>query len=198
MTAQELLGTLQDRGIRLWRQGSRLRYNAPKGALSDDLRGEIATRRAEILDLLSDCPAGETTALSFAQTRLWFHEQVLSGASAYNIGGAVRIEGDINDKALSDSLALVIKRHAILRTSFCSNNGEPRASVADSAIAELKVLDLRSLPESHRQTRAKRLVEDSVDKPFDLAAPPLMRSMLIRIGERESILCITSSQMDGH
>jgi amino acid adenylation domain-containing protein len=191
MTAQELLGTLQDRGIRLWRQGSRLRYNAPKGALSDHLRGEIATRRAEILDLLSDSPAGEATALSFAQTHFWFHEQAISRAPAYNIGGAVQIEGHIQDKALRDSFAVVIKRHAILRTSFYSDNGEPRARIADSAIAELEVLDLRSLPENHRQTQAKRLVQDSIDKPFDLAAPPLMRSMLIRVGERESILSVT-------
>ena len=191
MTAQELLGRLQDRGIRLWRQGSRLRYNAPKGALSDDLRGEMVTRRTEILDLLSDSSSGETTAPSFAQARLWFHERVLSGVPAYNIAGAVRIEGDIDDKALRDSIALIIKRHAILRTAFCSTNGELRASVADATVAELKVSDLRSIPQSQREAQAKRLVQDSINKPFDLASPPLMRSMLIRVGERGSILSVT-------
>lgn len=40
-------------GVRLWREGARIRYRAPVGALTPDLRARIATHRAEILELLT-------------------------------------------------------------------------------------------------------------------------------------------------
>jgi hypothetical protein len=38
MTAGELLAYLRKRGVELWADGDRLRYNAPKGVLTPFLR----------------------------------------------------------------------------------------------------------------------------------------------------------------
>jgi pyochelin synthetase len=38
MTAGELLANLRKRGVELWADGDRLRYNAPKGVLTPFLR----------------------------------------------------------------------------------------------------------------------------------------------------------------
>ena len=52
MTAFELLSNLSSKDIEIWADGDRLRYNAPKGALTPDLRKELAAHKSEILALL--------------------------------------------------------------------------------------------------------------------------------------------------
>src|SRR5919197_4011240 len=52
VTAAELLAELQGRGVRLEAIGGRLRYDAPKGALTPELRRAMAAHKAEILGLV--------------------------------------------------------------------------------------------------------------------------------------------------
>ena len=56
MTAAELLANLRGRGIRLEAVDGRLRYAAPNGALTADLRAAVADARDELLRLLTPPP----------------------------------------------------------------------------------------------------------------------------------------------
>jgi tubulysin polyketide synthase-like protein len=47
-----LVGALRDRGVRLWADGDRVRFDAPAHALGDQDRAAIAERKAEVLVLL--------------------------------------------------------------------------------------------------------------------------------------------------
>ena len=52
MTVEELTATLSSRGITLFLDGDALRFRAPKGALTEDLKQRIAEQRAEIVGRL--------------------------------------------------------------------------------------------------------------------------------------------------
>ena len=52
MTSKELLAELQNRGVALEAVGGRLRYDAPKGALTPALRRAMAAHKAELLGLV--------------------------------------------------------------------------------------------------------------------------------------------------
>lgn len=52
MTLDELIRTLADRDVELYLVGDRLRYRAPEGALTLELRSEIGTQRATIIEHL--------------------------------------------------------------------------------------------------------------------------------------------------
>jgi hypothetical protein len=54
MTAAELLAELNRRGISLRVQGDRLELDAPRGALTPELRRALADHKAELLRLLAD------------------------------------------------------------------------------------------------------------------------------------------------
>ncbi len=58
MTARDCIERLTAKRVRLWLDGDRLRYNAPRDALTRDLRAAIAANRAEIIHLLRDEPPG--------------------------------------------------------------------------------------------------------------------------------------------
>jgi hypothetical protein len=59
MRATLLLQALQQRGIELHPEGDTLRYRAPVGALTDELRAQIQAHKAELLGLLAGTPANE-------------------------------------------------------------------------------------------------------------------------------------------
>jgi acetylornithine/succinyldiaminopimelate/putrescine aminotransferase/predicted amino acid dehydrogenase len=68
MTILQLLQTLEARGVRLWLDHAELRYDAPKGAMSPDLLGELRVRKREIVAWLT-AAAGAITASPQAQPR---------------------------------------------------------------------------------------------------------------------------------
>ena len=54
MIARELLATLADHRVALFLEGGNLRYRAPAGALTRDLRNAIAANRAAIIEHVRD------------------------------------------------------------------------------------------------------------------------------------------------
>ena len=52
MTAETLLATLRDRGVEFTADGGSLRYRAPKGVLTPELRDALTRHKGEILTLL--------------------------------------------------------------------------------------------------------------------------------------------------
>jgi len=52
MTAAAFLTDLKKRGVEVWADGDRLRYNAPKGVVNDALRDELRRRKDHLLELL--------------------------------------------------------------------------------------------------------------------------------------------------
>lgn len=51
--------SLLQQGIEVWAEGEHLRYRAPRGVLTPDLRAELAKRKTEILDLLRQRGLGQ-------------------------------------------------------------------------------------------------------------------------------------------
>ena len=75
MTMMELLSRIRSLGISLWVDGDGLHYSAPKGALTQALRDEIAKCRAEIVAFLCEV---DTVAASS-----WSDESELDPVQAY-------------------------------------------------------------------------------------------------------------------
>src|SRR5215207_4456850 len=63
--------------------------------------------------------------LAFAQERLWFLEQLHPGLAAYHLSVAISLEGRLDPAALQAALDGLVKRHAVLRTCFALDAGQP-------------------------------------------------------------------------
>lgn len=128
--------------------------------------------------------------LSFAQQRLWFLDQLQPGLGVYNIPAAVRLTGTLNPDALERSLNAIIDRHEALRTTFASTMGRPEQVIASSLDIKLALTDLEALPEDEQASEIERLTLLEGQRPFDLAQGPLLRAMLLRLGEDEHVLVL--------
>ncbi|HEX7239391.1 MAG TPA: non-ribosomal peptide synthase/polyketide synthase, partial [Longimicrobiaceae bacterium] len=134
---------------------------------------------------------GRPPPLSFAQRRLWVVDRLEPGSAAYNMPYALRLRGALDPAVLRRSLDALVRRHEALRTVFAEEDGVPVQVVRDAAPVGVGTVDLRRLPAEAREGAARRLAGEEALRPFDLARGPLLRSTLLRLGEREHLLCFT-------
>jgi hypothetical protein len=62
MTPRELLVQLREKGVEIKSNGDRLVIDAPKGAITPDLRDALAANKAELLKILNTPAPGEKSA----------------------------------------------------------------------------------------------------------------------------------------
>jgi amino acid adenylation domain-containing protein len=132
-----------------------------------------------------------TTPLSFAQERLWFLDRLEPGSAVYHIPAAVRLEGPLDPSRLAAALGGVVARHEALRTRFAEVDGRPVQIVEPAQPVPLPVIDLSGLPPAAREPEAERWISEEVRRPFDLGAGPLLRALLLRLGENDQAAVLT-------
>jgi amino acid adenylation domain-containing protein/non-ribosomal peptide synthase protein (TIGR01720 family) len=131
-------------------------------------------------------PAQADYPLSSSQQRLWLLSQFGDANAAYNVPAAYFIEGSLNRSALQHAFAALIQRHESLRTVFRENDkGDTRQVVLPSDVVNF------SLPETDLRgmgADVSRLLQQDSREQFDLAAGPLLRVRLYRIGDDLRVL----------
>lgn len=128
--------------------------------------------------------------LSFAQERLWFLSQFSGGNLAYHRVCAIRVKGKLNVTALEHSLNEIIRRHEILRTNFCVEDGQPFQVITPFQKIPIKQIELRGIPDSERELEAQRVILDEARVEFDLAKDSLVRFVCLQVNEQDQILLL--------
>ena len=136
-------------------------------------------------------PPREEYPLSSAQARLWFLEQLHPGLPAYRTITGVHFRGALGVPELQAALSMVVARHGSLRASFRVRDSVPVQVTLPPRPVPLPVEDLRGIPPSARMAEVQRIARDDVRTPLDLAADPMLRGRLLRLGEDEHVLLLT-------
>jgi amino acid adenylation domain-containing protein len=127
---------------------------------------------------------------SFAQQRLWLLDQLQPGDHTYTISAAVRLRGALDTAALAESLNGVVARHEALRTIFAVVEGQPVQVVLQSLNLNVPVVKLQAMPEAEREAEFQVVAAMEAQRSFDLATGPLLRAMLVQLGEQEHVLLL--------
>jgi surfactin family lipopeptide synthetase A len=142
----------------------------------------------------------ETPArLSLAQEQVWRLDQTAGKlAPLHNESITIHRRGPCDPAIIERSLAEIIRRHEIWRTTFETTSADPEGRpvqiVHPPAPFPLLVSDLRALPQSERETQALALANDDARKPFDLQTGPLLRARLVTLHDAEHRLYLTAHQ----
>lgn len=202
LSTVEFLASLRAQNVALSADGDRLRLNAPAGAITPDLRNEIASRKAEILKLLQTgsvdtlpqtqtiprVPRDKQLPLSFAQQRLWFLTQMEGVSEAYHIPRGVRLKGNLDRGALRRALNCILARHEALRTTFTEIDGEPRQRIRPVEDSSFLLVEHDLRLQENAKGELDRLIQLEVCSSFDLGAGPLIRGRLIQLSDDEHVL----------
>jgi len=128
--------------------------------------------------------------LSFTQQTLWFIQQLDPSNATYNMPGAIRFNGPLDERALSESISEVVSRHESLRTKFVVTDGSPMQMVSPPQPFAVEVVDLTNFQEGEREAEIQRLIRREARKPFDLTQGPLLRVTLMRLDPQEHVLSL--------
>lgn len=128
--------------------------------------------------------------LSFAQSRLWFLEQLEPDSPVYYIRKAIRLSGTLNLEALQKALDAIVERHEVLRTNFITELGNPVQVIASSRPVELGVIDLSALASNEQAEQVKVRLAQEMQRPFNLSADLMLRASLLQLNSEEHILLL--------
>ena len=126
-------------------------------------------------------------ALSFAQRRLWFLDQLEGpdGGPTYHISLALRLSGRLDEPALKAAVADVVGRHESLRTVFPQTDGQPRQQVLEPDASSLwdEVVDVD-------EAGLAPALAAIAGRAFDLSGEAPLRTQLLALGPDEHVLVL--------
>ncbi|OHR77960.1 protein PvdI(3), partial [Pseudomonas sp. HMSC75E02] len=140
-------------------------------------------------------PAGvesvERKRPSYAQQRMWLLWQLDPHSGAYNLPGAVRLQGALDRQALERAFASLLERHETLRSVFVPDaDGTPLLAPMPGEL-QVAYEDFSALAADEREARVREEAQRESLQSFDLGRGPLLRVRLIRLGEQEHVLLLT-------
>lgn len=140
--------------------------------------GEI--RAAGFAFSLDVYPNPQFGAPSSAQRRLYALSQRPGGQLPYHLPQTFWIDGPLDIDRLEDNFRTIIARHESLRTGF---------SIIDGELAASRLAEPRFSVERHTADAegAEAIARDFL-RPFDLAAPPLLRVAVVSVGDSRHLL----------
>jgi hypothetical protein len=118
-------------------------------------------------------------------------DQLEPGNPRYNLTHAFRPRGPLDVAALERSVEEIVRRHEILRTTFAVVGRTPAQVIHPDATVKPDFVDLSHLPEAEREAEARRIADAQALHRFDLAAGPLLRVRLLRLGVEEHVVVLT-------
>ena len=199
------LNQLRSKGVKLWMDGGRVRYVAPKGALRPEDLSAIRGLGNDIGDFLESaevaqisCPT--TAPLAYSQLAHWNLYRLADRPSFCQILSLTRLQGPLAIDLLQKSLSEVVRRHETLRTRVVLKDGIPFQDICDACDCSITLTDLN--PDSQRlsETEASALVEQIAIEPINVISGPLFRVRLLKLHEQDHILFVAIEHLiaDGY
>jgi natural product biosynthesis luciferase-like monooxygenase protein len=168
------------------------------GGLAESIK--MAMSRGEEFKRQSLRPVSREQALpvSFNQERRLLRDRMLPFAPA-PANESFRLRGPLDVAALERGLREMWRRHEALRLYFGEVDGQPVLKLMAREPFSLPVMDLRALAPERREAEVASRINAEIRRPFKLDEGPLMRVMLLRVGEEEHVLnlCLDHIIFDG-
>ncbi|AZL73558.1 non-ribosomal peptide synthetase [Pseudomonas oryziphila] len=135
--------------------------------------------------------AAERGMPSYAQQRMWFLWQLDPQGAAYNLPGAVGLDGPLDRDALAQALEALAERHETLRSALRQEGEHGLRQVAAAQAVTVDFEDLSALDAAAREQAVQERAQAQAQCPFDLEQGPLWRVRLLKLGAERHVLLLT-------
>ncbi|WP_062435449.1 non-ribosomal peptide synthetase [Herbidospora daliensis] len=124
--------------------------------------------------------------LSVPQSGIWFNERLGGAGAVHHMPFAIRFSGDLDVDALRHACAGVVTLHPALRAAVREEGGAPYQVEGPPVPFEVVETDPDRLAGAEKE---------AILRPFDLAAGPLTRITLFRLGPAEHELLVVAHHL---
>lgn len=203
----DFLDSLDQRGVKIWSDNGRIRYQAPKGTLGLQDLNKLGDWKVEIIEFLEHAPldldapirprkAGCRVPLTARQRALWKAAHVNGSRwSRRMLGHTVRISGPLNISLLRQSIEAVLCRHELLRSRFVEIDGVPAHHIDAACACPLNVVDLSGPSHLNAEEEVRGICADFFQEKIDLSIGPLFAVKLFKLPKHEHVLVISFDHM---
>jgi amino acid adenylation domain-containing protein/non-ribosomal peptide synthase protein (TIGR01720 family) len=205
--AIEILYFAKQNDVEITLDGDQLRLKTPKGkAIDKDLLQKLGANKQLIIEFLKndswkstivddnykissfDRNAVKQIPLSFSQERLWFVDR-LEGSIQYHIPAVIKLKGEVNLTALENTLRTIVSRHEVLRSVILEDaDGKGYQQIGPGSNWKLIIEDRTKEDKNSLENHIKQLVT----APFDLSKDYMLRANLLKTGNEEHVLLVTT------
>jgi amino acid adenylation domain-containing protein len=161
---------------------------ALSGLLSDASRGDVEP----LLPPVKVAREKSNAPLSSSQRQIWWLQKIDPGSSCYNTPCVLQLNGTRIDIAkLERAFVSVIRRHSALRTAIIEEDNQVKQSVfpADTVNFKMQISDAEAM--QYKSDVFQYQLQEEINRPFNLAQPPLIRARLFTLASDESLLVMT-------
>ncbi|MEV7961676.1 non-ribosomal peptide synthetase [Oerskovia paurometabola] len=136
----------------------------------------------------------EVLPLAPLQEGLLFHAvSEDTGLDVYTMQSTYRFPGGVDEHAMRRACESLLWRHAVLRAGFAHERfARPVQFVPTAVTVPWRVQDLSDLGVAARADALDRLQYDERQRRFTMDRPPLVRFVLVRLGEQGAALVVTN------
>ncbi|WP_066949699.1 non-ribosomal peptide synthetase [Microtetraspora fusca] len=126
---------------------------------------------------------------AFGQERIWLADQMDPGSPVFNLPCPFEITYVIEADAIEAALAALAERHEALRTSLRVVDGALRQVVHAEITPDIRVHDLRGLPEEERRARTLDHILSANSEPIPTDRAPMWRVVAVRTDDARWVVC---------
>ncbi|MGK0187418.1 MAG: amino acid adenylation domain-containing protein [Verrucomicrobiales bacterium] len=168
----------------------RLVFEAPT---PNQLAAAIASE-CQALDTTADSnetAASDISQLTPSQRRMWFLHVADPKGSAYNVGGALGVEGEFDATIAVAAFRKCLEAHPILRATYQTDNGLPLQRISPPEESDLGgiIRDYRGLDDA--KSRVSEEITNLTQLPFDLVNGPLYRFRVYQLAPKSHVLAVS-------
>ena len=174
--------------------------------MKSNLTGSLPAKARQLNTLsFMEAEAAESTAVSdsgpqvrpcsASQKRLWLLDRLQPGNPALNMAVRWRLQGGISSAHVDQAFAVLLRRHAVLRTFIAESDGEPLQVIEPSLAFSIPQVDLRGMTEHEALAESEQIALLEARTSFDLSVAPLIRVTHLRIRDDVSIILVTAHQI---
>jgi amino acid adenylation domain-containing protein/non-ribosomal peptide synthase protein (TIGR01720 family) len=193
LSLQGLMQKLGDNRVEVWLEDGKLRYRAPKQAMTEALMAELKANKQALIDYLQ-AQQQQPFALTYGQRALWFLHQTARNSAAYNVAFSARILSSVDTDKMNLALLYLAGRHPALKLRFKEQDGEPKQFISPEAAVDFQLIDGTAWDEDTLQQQ----VNQSYEIPFNLNnQQPLFRVRLFKRSPQQTVLLLVFHHIIG-
>ncbi|NUS93557.1 MAG: amino acid adenylation domain-containing protein [Nocardia sp.] len=141
-------------------------------------------------------PIADVLPLSPLQEGLLFHALRDGAADVYTLTARFELSGPVDPDRLGAAFATVLRRHPNLGAAFRYEQfDQPVQVIPREPRVAWRVEDLRDRPAAAAEEAALELEARAGAETFDIAEPPLLRALLIRVSDTAHRLVLTAHHL---
>ena len=137
---------------------------------------------------LERVPRPASIPLAPNQHRMWLLNRFDPSSGAYNIAGALSLNGELDAEALVAAVHDVLDRHEALRTVYPDSPDGPRQVIIDSSCSTSDPLDVRI--SDTREAALTGAVIGLAVRGFDVTERPPVRAHVLRVSPVHHVLVV--------